>query len=104
MLRNLMTVLSLLSFAMLLTGCDLMGMAHRPPTVLAPTVVTKIKVERPAISLADMDCPMLPRPPEGGTQLDVAIFIVERDAWAQACKAKLADVREILRPGQEVTE
>lgn len=96
MLRPLTTALSLLCCAILLTACDLMGMAHRPPTVL-----TQIKVERQQVNLADLHCPPRPLPPEAGTQRDVSAYLEQVVAWMDTCQAKLAEVSEILRPSQE---
>ena len=93
MLRQLMTALWLPFCATLLTGCDLMGMAHRPPTVL-----TQIQVERQPVNLANFQCPEMPRPPKAGTQLDVALFIVDQDAWMHACLAEVEEMKESLRP------
>ena len=97
--RQPMTVPSLLFCATLLTGCEWAGMATRPPTVL-----TQIQVERPQVNLADLHCPQRPPPPKSGTQRDVAIYLLEVAAWMDTCQAKLAEMREILRPSQEVTQ
>ena len=96
MLRRQTMVPFLLFCATLLTGCDLMGMAHRPPTVL-----TQIKVERQPVNLSEFQCPEMPRPPKAVTQLDVAIFIVDQDAWMHACAAEVEEMKEALRPSTE---
>lgn len=91
-------VVSLTTFA--LTACDLMGMAHRPPTPL-----TKIQVERMTAPVETLTCSKRPTAPaEGATQADVAVYVREVTSWGDECEAKLADVRELLRPSQEVTQ
>jgi len=90
--RLLMTVPLLLFCATLLTACS-PPWATRPPTVL-----TQIQVERQPVNLSDLHCPERPRPPEAGTQRDVAIYLLELAAWMETCQAKLAEVRELLRP------
>ena len=50
------------------------------------------------MNLSDLHCPERPRPPEAGTQRDVAIYLLELAAWMETCQAKLAEVRELLRP------
>ena len=92
MLRKRMTAPLLLFCATLLTACN-PPWATRPPTVL-----TQIQVERQPVNLSDLHCPERPRPPESGTQRDVAIFLLELAAWMETCQAKLAEVRELLRP------
>lgn len=84
-----------------LAACDLMPeMATRPPTVL-----TRVQLERQEISPATLLCRPKPLPPEeGATQADVAVYLRELEAFGTDCSAKLADVREILRPSQEVTQ
>ena len=89
---------SLTTFA--LTACDLMGLATRPPTPL-----TRIQVERPQLRAESLTCSNRPpTPDEGATQADVAVYVREVTAWGDNCQAKLADVRELLRPTQEVTQ
>ena len=91
-------VVSLMTFA--LTACDLMGMAHRPPTPL-----TKLQLVPTTVQAETLSCDKRPTPPDiGATQADVAVYVREVTSWGDECEAKLADVREILRPSQEVTE
>ena len=84
---------SLTTFALM--GCDPWWMATRPPTQL-------IQVERTPINPVSLTCRERPLPPENGTQADVAAYLRELEAWGAECEAKLADLREILRPSQEV--
>lgn len=87
-------VMSLTIFA--LAACDLQELATRPPTLL-----TKIQLERQEINPASLLCRPKPLPPEdGATQADVAVYLRELEAFGTDCSAKLADVREILRPSQ----
>ena len=83
---------SLTTFA--LAGCDLLGIATRPPTLL-----TRVLMVQPEIDPESLSCPQRPQPPDaGGTQADVAVYLREAIAWGDSCEAKLADLREILRP------
>lgn len=50
------------------------------------------------MNLSDLHCPQRPLPPEAGTQRDVAIYLVELGGWMETCQAKLAEVRELLKP------
>lgn len=95
---RLCCAVSLMTFA--LAGCDQWAtmLATRPPAQLV-----KLQVERPQINQSSLLCPPRPLPPEGGTQADVAVYLRTLEAWGRDCEAKLADVREILRPTQEVT-
>ena len=102
--RNQMTglwplffVVSLMTFA--LTACDML------PTraTLPPTQLVKVQKVTPEITGTNLLCPLRPLPPEEGTQADVAIYVREVVAWGDECESKLADIREILRPAQEVT-
>lgn len=90
---------SLTTFA--LTACDPWAeIATRSPTLL-----TRIQVERPEIKAENLQCNRRPQPPDiGGTQADVAVYVREVTAWGDECEAKLADVRELLRPTQEGTQ
>ena len=102
--RNLMTGLwplffavSLMTFA--LTACDRFpSLATQPPTQLV-----KVQLKRPEITGTNLLCSLRPLPPEEGTQADVAAYVREVVAWGDECESKLADIREILRPAQEVT-
>jgi hypothetical protein len=74
-----------------------MGVAHRPPTPL-----TKIQLVPTTVRVETLNCNTRPHPPDiGATQADVAVYVREVTAWGDECEAKLADVRELLRPSQE---
>lgn len=75
---------------MLLSGCGhLPGIWNEPPA---------LKV-CPIIPGALLDCPPAPEPPQGEmTQADVARYVIDLWASGEACRERLARVREIYSP------
>lgn len=97
----LKTLLFLTLSSVCLTACDLMGVAHRPPTVL-----TQIQVEPQPVLEASLTCPPKPAPPPKPTagntmSKPAASFLADRLAWGEDCEAKLAEAREQLRGPQQ---
>lgn len=103
MRRLLMTGLWPLFFLASLTACA--------PTLQPPTVLTRIQVERLQVPETKLRCQTRPEPPAeksfiGPTGIEtkplkqshVAWYLAELHAWGEGCEAKLAEVRELLRP------
>lgn len=86
-----MTALLPLFLLASLTGC--VG------TTPKPQVITKIQIERPHLPANKLYCQSRPEPPaRGKTQKAVAWYAAQLHAWGEDCEARLAEVREIVRP------
>jgi len=88
------TVLSLLSCAILLTGC---GTSLIPP----PEVITEIKVEKTKVPESLLTCPSAPAPPAANSQRDVALYILDLWDAGEECRTKLQEVRNLVEADTE---
>lgn len=62
-------------------------------------MLTQIQVERLQVPEDKLRCATRPEPPAvGATQRSVAWYLAELHSWGQECEARLAELREILRP------
>ena len=86
MLRRPTTLLSLLCCALLLTAC----------AAPEPRLVVQSRVERLSVPDALLVCADQPEPPAGGTQRDVAEFVVNLADAGQDCRDKLASVKALV--------
>lgn len=93
---RLTMVLLLLFFASSLNACA--------PEKPEPILITQLQTEQASLPPAKLRCPT-PRPrvpdPKTATQVSVAAFLEEYEAWGDGCDDRWREVRELLRPAQK---